>query len=240
RTEDELLQLLGNSEIAELGLHPEGSNYVFVARMEAEVPGDVPLLAVYKPALGERPLRDFPRGTLHLRERAAYLVSRSLGWPSVPPTVVRDGPHGEGSLQLFVHAQLDRHYFNMRDESLDPFEAVAVFDLLVNNADRKGSACLLDEHGNLWAIDHGLTFNPYARIRTVMFEFCGRPISENLLRDLRRLQTRLESHAELCEELGSLIGPHEVVALIERLERILEDPVFPVLDEYRNIPWPLL
>ena len=96
RSEDDILDLLQTAEIVETGLHPDGSNYVFIVRFETNLGGDVPLLGVYKPQSGERPLRDFPRG-LHNRERASYLLSRILGRPAIPPTVIRDGPHGEGS-----------------------------------------------------------------------------------------------------------------------------------------------
>ncbi|MEE8362676.1 MAG: hypothetical protein V3S18_01250 [Dehalococcoidia bacterium] len=238
--EADVLHLLESAEIAEIGLHPLGSNYVFMLRLDAGLPGAVPMLAVYKPQAGERPLRDFPAGTLYLRERAAYVLSRALGWPSIPPTALRDGPHGPGSVQLFIHADADDNFFTLRDEQIDIFEPVAAFDVLAHNADRKGGACLRDAAGRLWAIDQGLTFNPMARRRTVMFEFCGQPLGPALVGDLRALGPKLRDGEPLHKELSSLLSRSEVDALRDRLERIVEEPVFPVLDEYRNVPWPLL
>ncbi|MDP6823767.1 MAG: SCO1664 family protein [Dehalococcoidia bacterium] len=247
RSEDDLLRLLKTSEIGEIGLHPNGSNYVFVVRFETDLDGDVPLLGVYKPQAGERPLRDFPRG-LHRRERASYLLSRVLGWPAIPPTVIREGPHGEGSVQLFIHADADETYFTMREEGAKRFESIAGFDVLVNNADRKGGACLKDADGKVWAIDHGLTFNSHARVRTVMFEFCGQPFSRRLIESLERLRPQLAPEArssagpdsELVGELNSVLSQRDMDGLSDRLDTILEDPVFPMLDEYYNVPWPLV
>ena len=184
----ETLRRLGEWDITGMGLHPGGSNYVFVVRLEdpererAESgPDDDPegaMYGIYKPASGERPLRDFPYGTLHQRERAAYLLSVELGWPDIPPTILRDGPHGEGSVQLFIEAEP---------------EAIAMFDVLAHNADRKGGSCLKEiKSGRVWSIDHGLTFNQMARRRTVMFEFNGRPYKEQMTLDVRRSVESLE------------------------------------------------
>ena len=239
RSEDEVLEMLMTSEIAEIGLHPNGSNYVFIVRLEADVDGDVPVLGVYKPQSGERPLRDFPRG-LHRRERASYVLSRALGWPAIPPTVIRDGPHGEGSVQLFIHADTNETYFTMRGEQSDQFETIAGFDILVNNADRKGGACLKDADDKVWAIDQGLTFNSNARVRTVMFEFCGQPFSPDMVEGMRRLRPELAEGSGPSAELHELLSTDDVDGLCERIDRLLEKPVFPMLDEYYNVPWPLI
>jgi uncharacterized repeat protein (TIGR03843 family) len=247
RSEDDILELLQTAEIAEAGLHPDGSNYVFIVRFETDLGGDVPLLGVYKPQSGERPLRDFQRG-LHRRERASYLLSRILGWPAIPPTVIRDGPHGEGSVQMFIHADSEETYFTMRDEHSEKFEPIAGFDIVVNNADRKGGACLKDADGKVWAIDQGLTFNPYARVRTVMFEFCGKPFSAGLVDSLKRLRPGLAPDsaeitgpdAALLAELKSVLSEGDIDGLRDRIDTILGDPVFPMLDEYYNVPWPLV
>jgi hypothetical protein len=246
RSEDDVLGLLQTSEIGEIGLHPNGSNYVFIVRLEADLGGAVPLLAAYPPQSGERPLRDFPRG-LHKRERASYLLSRTLGWPAIPPTVIRDGPHGEGSVQLFIHADSEETYFTMREgpEFSGQFEPIAGFDVVVNNADRKGGACLKDADGKIWAIDQGLTFNPYARVRTVMFEFCGEPFSPHLVESLERLRAGLASadtgpDEALIAELKAVLSQGDFDGLRERIDTILDDPVFPMLDEYYNVPWPLV
>lgn len=239
RSEDDVVELLKTSEIGEIGLHPDGSNYVFIVRLETDLGGDVPLLGVYKPQSGERPLRDFPRG-LHRRERASYVLSRALGWPAIPPTVIRDGPHGEGSVQLFIHADTNETYFTMRDEQSEQFEPIAGFDILVNNADRKGSACLKDADGKVWAIDQGLTFNPRARVRTVMFEFCGRPFSPYLVESLERLRPQLAGGTGPGADLSEVLSADDLAGLCERIDRLLEKPVFPMLDEYHNVPWPLV
>ena len=192
---EETQRRLREWNISGMGLHPDGSNYVFVVRLDdpaverAGADDDTnSLYGIYKPRAGERPLHDFPGGTLHLRERAAFVLSEVLGWPLVPPTVVRDGPHGEGSVQLFIDADPEANYFTLRDESLDLFAPTAMFDVLAYNADRKGGSCLkAKSDGRLWAIDHGLTFNPLARRRTVMFEFNGMPYPPELKSGISRL-----------------------------------------------------
>jgi hypothetical protein len=235
----ETLELLRTAEIDGLGLHPEGSNYVFIARLQPDGGGE-PILAIYKPATGERPLRDFPRGTLYRRETAAYELGTALRWPDIPPTVIRDGPHGVGSVQLFIDGQPDTNYFSMRDDHLERFEAIALFDIITNNADRKGGAVLLDRDDRLWAIDHGLTFNPHARLRTVMWEFCGDPISQALVGDLKELGATLGSGTPLGARLRELLSDEEVEQLQDRVEQVVQDPVFPMLDPDRNVPWPFL
>jgi len=243
------LMRLERWDIAAIGLHPGGSNYVFVVRLEPpEDPGEQdageegaePLFAVYKPQAGERPLRDFPPGSLHRRERAAYVLAESLGWPAIPPTVVREGPYGPGSVQLFIDAEPEQNFFTLRDIDLAAFEPVAAFDVLVNNADRKGGSCLKDSTGRLWAIDHGLTFNPHACQRTVMHEFCGRTYSARIVASLKALRPRLGPAQELSNTLEALLGPGETDALRARLANLLEEPVFPLLDPQLNVPWPFL
>lgn len=239
RSIGEILELLATAEITGIGLHPEGTNYVFVVKLD---PGDgaEPTFGIYKPQRGERPLRDFPRGTLYLRECASYELSTALGWPLIPPTVVREGPHGIGSVQLYIEADRSQNYFTLRDDELERFEPVAAFDILVNNADRKAGACLKDADGRLWAIDQGLTFNPDARIRTVMWEFSGERFSDALVSDLRALGPRLAPSEPLAIRLRELISESEVEALRQRLDRIVARPCFPVLDPQLNVPWPFV
>ena len=221
-----------------IGLHPGGSNYVFVVRLSDD--GEE-IFAIYKPAAGERPLRDFPYGTLHNREWSAYVIADALGWPAVPPTVVRDGPHGIGSVQLFIDADFTMHYFKLREERLDDYAPVAMFDVLVNNADRKGGACLLDGDSRIWAVDHGLTFNPLARRRTVMFEFNGTPYPDELLKSIEDLVGDLQD--ERSELRGKLIGAldvQEIDSLIRRGSEMLDSGNFPHLDPDWNVPWPMI
>lgn len=235
----EVLELLASGEVVGIGLHPEGSNYVFVAKLNV---GDeqTPLLAIYKPQSGERPLRDFPRGTLYMRECAAYELSAALAWPHIPPTVIRDGPYGIGSMQLFIDADETQNYFTLRDDHIDLFEPIALFDILTNNADRKAGACLSDTRKQIWAIDHGLTFNPYARQRTVMWEFCGEPISDHLVAGLNSIQPQLDPKHRLGRRLAELLADYEVEFLRARIKRLLATPRFPILDPHLNIPWPFV
>ena len=269
-----LLQRLTDWPITGIGLHPGGSNYVFVVRLTDpekyrpengdeiapsssgpggpderpirpdEVDEDASTYGIYKPRAGERPLRDFPEGTLHYRERAAYLVSRELGWPRIPPTVIRDGPHGEGSVQLFIDAAessgVGDDFFSLRDERLDDFKDIAMFDALVHNADRKGGSCIVSEDGRLWAIDHGLTFNQFARRRTVMFEFNGTRYPDKLLGDVESLILTLESGGELDAELLKLLERSEIDEIVTRAREMIEFGHYPVLDPDANVPWPMV
>lgn len=248
----ETLRRLSEWDITGLGLHPGGSNYVFVARLEDperepredgdDTDPEGTMYGIYKPSSGERPLRDFPYGTLHLRERAAYLLSVELGWPRIPPTVVRDGPHGEGSLQLFIDADHEENFFTLRDQCLELFEPVAMFDVLVHNADRKGGACLKQtEGGPIWAIDHGLTFNPMARRRTVMFEFNGESYPAALAGGVENvLSTLSDETSEFGIGMRDLVASHEIESLVSRGEQMLESGKYPILDPNVNVPWPFV
>jgi hypothetical protein len=239
------LERLATWDFCGIGLHPGGSNYVFVGQLQppSTKPGDDDadqLFVIYKPSAGERPLRDFPYGTLHLREQAAYLLSEELGWPLAPPLVVREGPHGEGSVQLFIEHDQSANYFTMRADCLDKFAPVAMFDVLVHNADRKGGSCLKDGRERIWAIDHGLTFNEYARRRTVMFEFNGDPYPQDLLARLAEVRREIEPGRALGKRLGGLIGDDEVRDLADRADSMIESGVFPVLDPQINVPYPFI
>lgn len=259
--ENTTLENLANWPITGIGLHPGGSNYVFVIRVtdpdkydasRAEddsyvVDESSSIYGIYKPQAGERPLRDFPSGTLHKRERAAYLVSQALGWPRIPPTVIRTGPHGEGSAQLFIDAAMGddeeaepENFFSLRDERLSEFRDMAMFDALVHNADRKGGSCILSEDDQLWAIDHGLTFNQLARRRTVMFEFNGSEYPKELLADVDSLVNEIESGASLTTELEQLLSKPELEDLVTRGREMIEYGHYPVLDPDINVPWPMV
>lgn len=211
-----------------------GSNYTFWVALRH---GADQLLAVYKPRQGERPLWDFPQGTLYLREYAAYVTSQALGWPFVPLTIVREGPYGIGSLQLFVEAEPFPSIKALETlEDLD-LTRIAVFDQLTNNADRKGGHVLRDAAGKLWAIDHGLCFGTIARVRTVLQQYCGQPVPSVVLDELRAFLDA-DGLERLCHSLDAVIAVDEYEAFSRRLERLLEDGVFPRLDYYRSVPWP--
>jgi uncharacterized repeat protein (TIGR03843 family) len=201
--------------------------------------GETELLAVYKPARGERPLWDFPTG-LHRREVAAFVLSRALGWDLVPDTVARDeAPFGPGSVQRLVPEDGTSHYFTLReDPAWHPVLAtIAAFDVVANNADRKSGHVLLAE-GRLWAIDHGLTFHAEPKLRTVVWDFAAEPLAEDLVADLRRLLAD-----GLPDELGELLEPDELVAVEERATALVEAGHLPEPDADRDwppYPWPLV
>lgn len=215
-----------------------GSNYSFLVRVRGEV-GEV--RAVYKPTRGERPLWDFPPGTLAAREVAAYLTNRALGWGLVPPTVLRqDGPAGPGSLQLYVEADPERHYFTFSPEERERLRPVAVFDVLINNADRKGGHVLLAPDGRLWLIDHGVCFHEQDKLRTVIWDFAGQAIPPALLEDVQNFRLRLRSDDSLRGELARLLAPAELAALERRAARLIRERRFPLPGPSRPYPWPLV
>jgi uncharacterized repeat protein (TIGR03843 family) len=227
---------LADGEIEVLGLMPDSSNDTLLARCRADAEE---CFAIYKPARGEAPLWDFPDGTLHRREVAAYVVADGLGWPNVPPTVLRDGPLGPGSVQLFVRFDATEHYFTLAAERADDFRRIALFDLVVNNADRKSGHCLLGEDGTIWVIDHGVCFSDEPKLRTVIWDFVDEPIPAVLAGDLTRFGEGLAGGTDLRRNLDALLAPDEVDAIGQRLGRLLAGGRFPEPEPgVRPIPWP--
>ena len=232
------IQLLSQGRLSLLGQILSSSNATFLTRVDD---GDQHALAVYKPRRGERPLWDFTRGTLCLREVAAYVVSQALGWPLVPPTVLRDGPYGPGALQLYIHADPEANYFSLREARLPDLLPVALFDILANNADRKGGHLLLDRQGRVWAIDNALTFHPEPKLRTVIWDFAGESIPGAYLASLRQLQGHLAHQGVLRQALAMLLVEEEVAVLQARLLALLESTLFPHPDPTcRQVPWPIV
>ena len=198
--------------------------------------------AVYKPQRGERPLWDFPDGTLFRREVATCVLSDALGWCIVPVTVVRDdGPLGVGALQRFVDHDPEEHYFTLLPGNEDRFRQFAALDILANNTDRKGGHCLHDRANDLVVgIDHGLTFHRVWKLRTVIWDFAGEPVPEALLDDVRRVTEDLE-HGPLGEVLADLLSPPELAAVVVRATDLLRDGHFPAPEPgYHSVPWPLV
>lgn len=235
------ISLLQDGEIVSNDLIPRGSNYTFLVRLIQNGPaGQISCLAVYKPRNGEIPLYDFPIGTLYKRELASYIVSCFLGWPNVPPTVIREGPHGVGSIQLFVDFQQNYNYFNLRDQLPNEFRRIALFDILANNADRKAGHCLMDSHNQLWSIDHGLNFNRTFKLRTVIWDFSGESIEMSLLKDVETLYRDLSSTNTLRQSLSQVLSSLEIEGLILRAKTLIENPIFPHPDRLARLPWPLL
>lgn len=181
--------------------------------------------AIYKPRAGEAPLWDFPDGTLYRREYAAYLTCRALGWSFVPPTVIRDGPLGVGSVQWYI--EHEPRALIPRDGLLDQLRTIALFDYLTNNADRKSAHCLLGRDGTVWAIDHGLTFHRDPKQRTVLSQFFGTPIPPEELARLRRWRADRPAVERLRRALCQLLTVGEVDDFFKRLDRALERGVIP-------------
>jgi uncharacterized repeat protein (TIGR03843 family) len=230
---DDPLDLLHQGEIGIKGRMPWSSNVTLLAEL---TDGRRTTLAIYKPQRGERPLWDFPPG-LCKREVAAYRLSEALGWALVPPTVLRDGPLGEGSLQLFVQADFEQHYLTLleRPELRAQLERICVFDLLANNADRKSGHCLLGPEGHVYAIDHGLTFHAEPKLRTVIWDFAGEPIPRALLDAVRQLL-----NAGLPAALAELLDPDEQDALLMRGKALARRARFPKDSSGMRYPWPLV
>lgn len=235
-TRAEVLDVLTEGVLEMEGLISWGSNYTFLVRACRDTSH---VDAIYKPRKGERPLWDFTSGTLCLRERAAYLVSEALGWCFVPPTVLRDGPHGWGSVQRFVDHEPDQHYFTLQDRYRNQLQRIVLFDVLVNNADRKGGHVLLGKDDRLWSIDHGICFHAEHKLRTVIWDFAGMDVPESLLGDLRRFLKQLEDDDDATrQQLANLLNRREMEALRRRIAGVLEDKTFPHPGPGRHYPWP--
>lgn len=232
-SDEEWLSLLGSGTIDVEGRMPWSSNAIFLVHVHLS---DQEGRAVYKPAAGERELWDFPGG-VYRREVAAFELDRTIGIRAVPAAVVRsDGPYGEGSLQRFIDARFDEHYFSLRESAAhhDALREIAAFDLLANNADRKGGHLLVDANDKLWAIDNALTFHADRKLRTVMWDFIGDAIPDRVLKGAAALADSLP------KPLVALLSDEEQHALSARAQAILDHPYFPEPDDETRLPWPLV
>ncbi|GAB4399284.1 MAG: SCO1664 family protein [Anaerolineales bacterium] len=219
----------GNYELR--GQFMLGSNYTFLVDVHHE---GKTVKAVYKPSKGEQPLWDFPDNTLALREVAAYILSEALGFHIVPFTVYRtDGPYGPGSLQHYIEYDIEYHYFNFTIEDKQKLRPVVLFDALANNADRKGSHVFFEnETHHLYAIDHGICFHEEPKLRTVLWDFAGQAIPDELLAPL----SSTRNWSALFEPY---LSPKEIEALLLRAEELLETKIFPrPLQGRRAYPYP--
>jgi uncharacterized repeat protein (TIGR03843 family) len=233
-----VLELLTHGSIEAVGQVVWGSNYTFLVKVTLD---DETQQAIYKPARGERPLWDFPHGSLVEREVAAYLVSEALGWQFVPPTLLRaQAPAGPGSLQLYIEANPELHYFTFDEKLKQRLRPAALFDLLINNADRKAGHILLDEHDRLWLIDHGVCFHEEPKLRTVIWDFVGEPIPDELRADIGSLLEQLQPGMNLHEQLSNLLSTGEIEALRDRTALLLSEATFPEPGPGRPYPWPLV
>lgn len=258
--EQEALDLLSHGDIVVEGRMTAASNATLYASVTADgLSGH----CIYKPVAGERPLRDFPQQTLSRREVAAYLVSRATGWDVVPPTVFRDGPFGPGSVQLWIDADdtelvdvvpvggvqpgwlpvLQAMDGDGSDVLLvhadDPRLArMAVFDAVIDNADRKGGHVLVrDDH--VWGVDHGLSFNVDDKLRSVLWGWQGSELPADCLDVLHALATDLRPKGSLARAVSELITPAEVARTRERVQDLIRTQRFPRPTAYGPvIPWP--
>jgi uncharacterized repeat protein (TIGR03843 family) len=230
------LDLLRKGVLDTVGRMPYSSNATFLLDVEHE---GLNAQAIYKPHRGERPLWDFPSG-LYQREVAAFLIADDLGWDVVPPTVVRDdAPADTGSLQLFMPAHFDEHYFTLHeagDEHDDVFRKICALDLVINNTDRKSGHCLLGTDGRIWAIDHGIAFHHEFKLRTVLWDFEDEPLPDDIHDSLWRFLDR-----GLPDAIAVLLDPFERDAIMARTTALATAGRFPRDNTGgRRYPWPLV
>lgn len=233
-SDDDVVEILTGGDIEILGRMPWSSNATFLVEAVLD---DRTARGIYKPHAGERPLWDFPDG-LYRREVAAYELSAALGWSIVPLTIVRDDvPHGVGSLQRFIDADFEQHYFTMLEDARThgQLRRMAVFDFISNNTDRKGGHCLIDCAGHIWGIDNGLSFHAEFKLRTVIWDFGGEELDEPTVVDLERLVSE-----GLPEPLAGLLNPFERDALLSRTRALLRSGELPIDESGQRYPWPLV
>jgi uncharacterized repeat protein (TIGR03843 family) len=231
---DDQEAILSSAELEVRGRMPWSSNVTLL--VDLVVDGGTVGQAVYKPHRGERPLWDFPDG-LYRREVAAHRLSRALGWEIVPTTIERDGPVGPGSLQWFVEADFEQHYFTLLEDEAHhaQLRRLCAFDLVANSTDRKSGHVLIDRDGHIWGIDNGLCLHAEFKLRTVIWDFGEEPLPAELAEDIARfLESPLPT--ELCE----LLDPFERDALLARASALLAEGRFPTDPTGRRYPWPLV
>jgi hypothetical protein len=233
----ELLESLKQGDLQIDGQFMWGSNYTFLCQLTH---AGSQFKVVYKPVRGERPLWDFPSESLAGREVAAYLVSEYGGWGFVPPTVYRqDAPAGAGSVQLYIEHDPERHYFNLTVKERRRLKPVVLFDAVINNTDRKGGHLLLGADGKTWLIDHGVCFHAQPKLRTVIWDFAGKPIPKSEVQRLEGLREQLQNGQPLRAELNEYLSAQELRAMQQRIESLLAEGVFPSPSgEGYSYPWP--
>jgi uncharacterized repeat protein (TIGR03843 family) len=228
------LQLLRNGELTVEGRLIEASNTTLFTTVTLD---GLEANAVYKPVAGERPLWDFPDGTLAAREVAAYLVSEATGWAIAPPTVMRDGPFGPGACQLWIDVDETVNLVALARGDHPQLRRMAVFDAVVNNADRKGSHLLPTADGHIYGCDHGVCFSVENKLRTLLWRWRGQRLTDEALTVLGGLRASLTG--ELGKSLGELLTRREVVATVRRVDRLLSTKRHPgPSEDWPPIPWP--
>ena len=234
------LRVLANGELTVVGRLLTASNATFFAMVEeAAATGERGITAscVYKPRRGERPLFDFPDGTLACREVAAHAVSEASGWGVIPPTVMRDGPFGPGMVQLWIETDESVDLTELIDQDLPALRKIALLDVVINNADRKGGHLLPLPDGRILGIDNGLCFATEPKLRTVLWRWRGQTLAAEEIDVLEKLRAALR--AELGNRLDQLLSPDETSAMGRRIEALLASRRFPQPDRNRPVvPWP--
>jgi len=223
-------KILREGEVVSCILTPVGSNYTFLAKIEDDSGQE--LRAVYKPRDGEAPLWDFDSGTLYKREYAAYLLSQVLGWNFIPETIIREGPYGIGSMQLFMEHDQNSFYRALRESHREELKTIACFDIIANNADRKAVHCIKGTDGRIWGIDHGLTFNHVPTLRTVIWDFWGEPLPPRLQKPMEAFLKDVEDPIGQLKELVDLLQSKEVEALVQRVSWLVSMKSFPKMRRY--------
>jgi hypothetical protein len=235
------LEILREGEMQLVGRLVGSTNHAMLGRVTLPCPDPEPaqvVEAVYKPTAGERPLDDFPDATLSRREVAAFLVSEATGWGIVPPTVLRDGPFGEGAVQVWIDLDPAIDVVAMVVEDDVRLRRIAAFDAAVNNTDRKGGHLLpVDGGGHVFGVDHGVTFSTVPKLRTVLWGWRGARFNDDELAGLRRLAEELRR--DLARDLAPLLSRAEIAATRRRVDALLETRRFPYpRADWPAIPWP--
>jgi uncharacterized repeat protein (TIGR03843 family) len=234
------LEVLGEGEIEIAGRILGSTNHAMFCRVTRLCPppeAPVVVNAIYKPIAGERPLDDFPDETLSRREVAAFLVSEAMGWSIVPPTVLRDGPFGEGALQLWIDIDETVDVVAMVVDDDPRLRRIAVFDAAVNNTDRKGGHLLPVTGGHVYGVDHGVTFSTVPKLRTLLWGWRGQSLAPDELDGLARLRDALRG--DLARNLAGLVSRGEIAATRRRVDDLLETRRFPLpRPDWPAIPWP--
>jgi hypothetical protein len=231
---DAALDLLRTGALEVEGRLVDASNATLYCTVSAD---GLMATCVYKPIRGERPLWDFPDGTLAAREVAAYLVSVATGWNVVPPTVLRDGPFGEGMVQLWIDGDDTVDLGRLVRSDTAPLRRMAVYDAVINNADRKGGHLIPMPDGHVYGVDHGVSFHSHDKLRTVLWSWAGDPLPEEAVDTLSDLRAQLEG--PLAEALHALLTRRELLATVRRVERLLTSRRYPEPSgDWPAVPWP--
>ena len=229
-----MLELLCNGTLEVEGRLLDASNATLYCTTTL---GETQAACVYKPVRGERPLWDFPDGTLAGREVAAYLVSEATGWQIVPPTVMRDGPFGPGMCQLWIDVDERVDLQRLARSSHPDLQRMVVLDAVINNADRKGGHLLPTVEGRVHGVDHGVCFSTEDKLRTLLWQWRGQPLTDEAVEVLGRIRAELEG--PLGEQLHEHLTRREVRRTVARVDRLLASGQHPEPSEdWPAIPWP--